>query len=182
MPYASVEQSNFTGGEWGPLALGRHDDARYSSAMALSLNGYPVEEGAWIKRSGTQFIVPTAANRTYANLLTFEGSETCSFAMEFTNARLRLITQTGVVCTNDAASVSTILATNPTTGNVTLNGAPSGWAAGDLVQLAFPDVTSSLYPYPVANEAFLQNRVLQINPSVGTVAFGYYTFTGNPAA
>jgi hypothetical protein len=47
--------------------------------MALSLNGYPVEEGSWTKRGGSLFAVPTMGC-TYANVISFEGSETCSFA------------------------------------------------------------------------------------------------------
>ena len=179
MPYASIDQSNFLGGEWGPLSLGRHDDPRYSTALALSLNGYPVEEGAWTKRGGSQFIVPTAQKRTYANLLPFEGSETCSFGMEFTNLNLRLITQTGVVCTNDA---QTITSSNVLNGSVNVSGDTSdAWAANDLVQIVFPDASSPLYPYPQAMEVGLRSQVLMVNSTDGTQAQGWAAFSANPA-
>ncbi len=183
MPKASIEQSNFIGGEWGPLSQGRHDDPRYSTALALSLNGYPVEEGAWTSRAGTQFVVPTASKRTYANVLPFEGSETCSFAMEFTGTGastglLRLITQTGVICTNDA---QTIVGSIPQNGTLFLNGNP-GWSAGDLIQFVFPDASSTLYPYPQAFESSLRSQVCMIGGLTGgTQAQGGVYFTGNPA-
>ena len=178
MPYAAVDQSNFLGGEWGPLSMGRHDDPRYSTALALSLNGYPVEEGAWTKRGGTQFIVPTAKKRTYANLLPFEGSETCSFGMEFTNLNLRLITQTGVVCTNDAQTINGV---NVISGALYLSGTPT-WAAGDLFQLVFPDASSPLYPYSQAQEVGLRSQVFMISGlTAHTNASGWAAFSANPA-
>src|SRR5665213_2315146 len=163
MARASVHQSSFKGGEWGPLSYGRSDDPAYSTAMSLCLNGWVPEEGAWMKRSGTEFIVPTYQG-AYANILPFDGSETCSFAMEFTDpigsatGFLRLITQSSLVFTNDA---QTITAVDASTGVITLSGNPT-WAAGDQLMLVFPDVTSSFYPYPIADEIGLRNQVLTL--------------------
>jgi hypothetical protein len=60
-PKAAIQQSSFIGGEWGPLAYGLSDDPHYTTAMTLCLNSYAYEEGCWGKRSGTQFLCPTAA-------------------------------------------------------------------------------------------------------------------------
>ena len=177
MAKSSVDQSSFLGGEWGPLSQGRHDDPRYATALALSLNGYPVEEGAWAKRSGTQFIVPSHG-RTYAKLLPFEGSDTCSFCMEFTDDTLRLLTQNSLVCTNDPATITT----NDGSGDLTLDSDP-GWSPGDEIFLVFPDITSPLYPYPQALEANLRSRILTVGTYTPTGGFGVITLNddlGNP--
>lgn len=54
MADADYLQSNFLGGQWSPNAQGRVDHPQYRTALALSLNGLPVEEGAWTRRSGTR--------------------------------------------------------------------------------------------------------------------------------
>ena len=163
MGRASIDQTSFTGGEWGPLAYGRSDDARYTTAMALCLNGYACEEGSWLKRTGTELIVPTYQS-AYANILAFDGSDTCSFAMEFTDpvgaetGFLRLLTQSSLVFTNDAQTITSVDTVN---GVITLSGDPS-WANNDEVMLVFPDVSSPYYPYAMSDEVGLRNQVLTI--------------------
>ncbi len=163
MPKASIEQNSFLGGEWGPFAQGRADDPKYSTALATSLNGYPVEEGAWTVRAGTEFIVPTHSG-LWAQLLAFNGSETCSFAMEFTspanasNGVLRLLTQSSLVCTNDAQTINSV---NTSTNVITLSGNPS-WSVGDEVFIVFPDITGSPYPFPLSDECNLRNQICTI--------------------
>jgi hypothetical protein len=162
MPKASIDQTNFLGGEWGPYAQGRSDDPHYSTALTTSLNGFPVEEGAWTSRSGTEFIVPTHGGN-YANLLPFAGSETCSFAMEFTsppgaaNGTLRFLTQSSLVFTNDAQTVESV-----SSSIFTLSGNP-GWVVGDEVMVVFPDASGSPYPFPQSDELGLRNQICTIS-------------------
>lgn len=161
MPKASILQADFRGGEWGPYSQGRSDDPHYSTALTTSLNGFPLEEGAWIKRSGTEFLVPTHGG-FYANLLPFDGSETCSFAMEFTsppgaaNGTVRFLTQSSIICTNDAQTVQSV-----SSSIFTLSGNP-GWAVGDEVLVVFPDVTGSPFPFPISDELNLRNQICTI--------------------
>ena len=54
MADSNFVQSNFLGGQWSPNAQGRYDLPVYKTALATSLNGLPLEEGAWQRRSGTQ--------------------------------------------------------------------------------------------------------------------------------
>jgi hypothetical protein len=163
MARAAVNQTSFLGGEWSPYAYGRSDNPMYSTALTTSLNGFPIEEGAWMKRSGSEFIVPTYQGN-YANILPFDGSETCSFAMEFTSPPgaghgiLRLLTQSSLVFTNDARKVVSV---NTTTQVITLD-ANSGWSSGDQVMFVFPDVTSPYYPYAISDELGLRNQVVTI--------------------
>ena len=181
---ASINQTSFLGGQWGPLSQGRSDDPKYSTAMRVCLNGYPVEEGAWIKRSGTEWIVQTYGS-TYANILPFTGSSTCAFCMEFTSqtsaGALRFLTQSSLAFTNDGTV--TITGTNTSTGVITVNSLPGDWNVGDQVYLVFPSAGSSLFPYPMANEAFMRNQIATINtlPGGNTLTISNWGFGASPA-
>ena len=160
MARSSFQQTAFIGGEVSPLAQGRSDQPWYRQALTLSLNGVTIEEGAWVRRSGTEFIVPTR-DRTYAKLLPFDGSATCAFAMVFTANNLQFVTQSSLVFDNTVSTVTT-------GGGVTYTPAQSTWAVGDQMMVVFPDATSPLYPYPQADEAFLRNKLLTIGTKVST--------------
>ena len=101
MSKASVEQGNFLGGEWSPLAHGRGDDPRYQTALALCLNWLVSEEGALIRRPGTLRIAPTY-NNAAANLLEFVASDGCPFVIEATAGSIRMYDGASFVFTNDA--------------------------------------------------------------------------------
>lgn len=156
---AVYHQSSFLGGEINPWAQGRSDSPMYKMGMTVCLNGVPVEEGAWTRRSGTMFISPTRG-RNYAKLLPFIGSPTCSFVMEFTDNSLRFYTQTFLECTNDARTIASATLANPCI--VTLD-ANSGWSDGDDIFLVFPAGTSQ------AIQAGMRNRALRCgSPSTDT--------------
>ena len=182
MPRSSVDQGSFAGGQWGPLSQGRFTDPHYSTAMSLCLNGFPMEETAWTVRSGTMFTMPTVG-RTYAKLLPFSSTQTCSFAMEFTNGAVRFDTPYGCVCTNDG--VQTVTAAVDTGGagsqiKLSVASLPVTWNQGDLIQLVPPSVGNTGYPFdPVNNMWYLQNRVL----SIGTISGNTFLLNddlGNP--
>lgn len=156
IPSSSL-QSSFLGGEWSPTSHGRIDRPEYLTALAMSINGLPIEEGSWVRRSGTEFICPTH-QRLQAKLLAFDGSETCSFGMEFTPLNLRFLTQTSLICNN---TKYTVLATDNTNGHVQLSGS-AGYAANDELLISFPDTASPLFPYTQAKEIGLRNRVLTV--------------------
>src|SRR6266849_6029258 len=50
MARASYHIPNFLGGEWSARAQGNLSDPRYSTAMNVCINYYPVEEGTLIRR------------------------------------------------------------------------------------------------------------------------------------
>lgn len=56
MAASNEVQTSFLGGRLSPNAQGRFDLPDYATGMAESLNGLPVEEGAWMRRSGTRFL------------------------------------------------------------------------------------------------------------------------------
>jgi hypothetical protein len=144
MPKSSYEVTAFLGGEFSQQAQGRSDIPNYRQAMSLSLNGHPIEEGAWVKRSGFTMLVPSRG-RTFCRLIGFDGSATCSFAMAFTNDNLQFVTERGLIFDN---TIATITGINTSTGEVTFTPAQSGWAVGNQIMVVFPDVTSPLSPYP----------------------------------
>lgn len=194
MPKGSYQLAGFIGGEVSPLAQGRIDQPWYRQALTLSLNGVTVEEGAWVKRSGTEFIAPTRW-RTYAKLIGFDGSATCSFAMVFTgpgsgnagatpptggggtpannsSGNLQFATQGSLIFDGTIATITS--ATNPAGTAVTigLGTAPgAAWNAGDQVMIVFPDVSSPLYPYPPSQEVGLRNRMLTIGTVLSTTSY-----------
>ena len=89
MARSSFQQTAFIGGEVSPPGPGPLRSALVSPGSGtFSLNGVTIEEGAWVRRSGTEFIVQTR-DRTYAKLLPFDGSATCAFAMVFTASSSR---------------------------------------------------------------------------------------------
>lgn len=53
---SSFQWSKFTSGEWSKLAQGDTDNPAYKSALNQSLNGQPIEEGPWVRRSGFRYL------------------------------------------------------------------------------------------------------------------------------
>lgn len=176
MARSSFSWSSFLGGEWSQFASGRHDLPAYSTAMKVCLNAVPVEEGAWTRRSGTVFVVPTHG-RTFCKLLPFIGSETCSFAMAFTNANVQFLTQSTLICD---ATMATITDSDNTTGLLTIDTSEPSWAEGDEMFIVFPDESSGLYPYDKTLEVGLRNRPLNIasKPSDTTLTIATDTNAG----
>lgn len=177
MPRSSVHQSAFIGGEFSPLAQGRSDLPQYKQGMSLSLNGHPIEEGAWVKRSAFEFVVPTRG-RTYGTMLPFDGSATCSFGMLFTSGNVQFITSSASLVFDNTVSTITASVDLGTSCEITVTPAQSGWAEKDQLMFVFPDVSSPLYPYPIDLEAGLRGRLLTIL-SPGGVADSTHFYLAN---
>lgn len=132
MPNASYDQTSFLGGEWSLDYQGRADHPRYKTAMNICLNGYPVEEGAWIRRPGSQFMATTRGGQS-AKLMSFNYSETMPFTLEFTggteNGFLRIMCGDNFVIEQEVDVVS-ISAANPAVVTI---GAARSWNLGDEV-------------------------------------------------
>jgi hypothetical protein len=158
MARSAHHQSAFLGGEWSPLAQGRSDLPGYKQAMNVCVNGMPIEEGAWTRRSGFQFIAPTR-NRLIAKLLPFL-STTASYLLEFTNLNVRLFAGTSPLFTTNHPTVNTsALSAQFLTLGVT---SASGFVVGDDVMLWAPPTLdyAAIGPF--------RNRVMQITAISGT--------------
>lgn len=175
MPRSSYQQDSFIGGEWNPLSQGGSDLPTYHKAMNTCLNGMPVEEGAWIRRSGTELMGPTYL-RTIARLIGFQSTNATPYLLEFTNAggkggSLRLWYGTGPVCTNDR---QVITASSSSAGTLTFTTTTNhGWAVGDHLIIFCPTSITA------ANRAVVQNRHLLIATQNGTTGLTANDDKGN---
>ena len=88
MADASYLQTSFLGGEWSPRMQGRLDLPKYRFAMTLCLNGIPVEEGAWVRRSGTAWLGTTRSGNA-GRVIGWEFQEGLPMFLEFTDGHMR---------------------------------------------------------------------------------------------
>jgi len=157
MARSAFHQTAFLGGEWSPNAQGRSDLPSYKHAMNVCMNGMPVEEGAWTRRSGTQFIASTR-NKGYAKLLPFHGTNT-SYLLEFTDNSLRVYQGTSPVFTtiNSTVSASSLSAQFLTVTVAT----STGFLVGDDVMLWAPSTLdyAAIGPF--------RNRVMKVTAISG---------------
>lgn len=155
MPRSSYTRTNFLGGEWAPEAQGRIDRPDYNTALETCLNTIPIETGANVRRSGTEWIMPTWG-RTTAKLISFVPDSARPYVGVFTTTRLMLALGTSPVF--DMTDPVTVTAASYDSSYFTITVADSSdFTAGDLAMLTFPD------DYDPAFEAGLRNRVLQIH-------------------
>lgn len=132
MADAAHHQSSFIGGEWGPLSQGRSDLPAYNTAMRVSLNGVSTEEGAWTRRSGFEFIIPTRSGLP-AKFLSFYTTKThLAYTLELTNAVMRFFVGTSPVFTDQQPNVT---GSSLTAGILTLTygGTPTFTVGDDLM-------------------------------------------------
>lgn len=159
-------QASFLGGEWSAFAQGRIDKPDYKTAMNVCRNGFPIEEGAWLRRSGTRFAAATL-NGTSGRVVPFAFNQSSPYLMEFTDSALRMFavaTQTGgltgalpndfrLVTTNDNQQVVSVSTANPA---VVQTAGAHGWSTDDQVQFLFASTVAPAFT------PLLRNRVFEI--------------------
>ena len=154
MADASYLQTNFLGGEWSPRMQGRLDLPKYRFAMTLCLNGIPVEEGAWIRRSGTAWLGTTRSGNA-GRVMGWEFQEGLPMILEFTDGHMRafqglqLGSQTPVLSLLQTDARLLVSISTATPALVTVSGNIS-WATGD--QIMFGNFTGWL-PHAPAKPA-----------------------------
>jgi hypothetical protein len=152
MGAASFVQSSFLGGVWSRFFQGRMDHPRYSTAMAQCMNGFPVEEGAWVRRPGWRFVANTRAN-ALARLMPYNFSQATPYNIELTSTHARLVSGYSLVF--QEGFVRTVSSISTATPAVVTTSAPHGMTTGREVQFIFA------YPASVNNPticATLKNR------------------------
>jgi len=141
MVSASFVQTSFLGGEWSPFAQGRMTDPAYKSASNVMLNAYPLEAGAWVRRSGLRFLAHTKAGRP-ALLRAFDFSVTQPYQIEFTDGFARFYAGLSLLTTlafDGAVYVDQVSNTNPATVYLS-TAVPAGWANGNTILFRLPTV------------------------------------------
>lgn len=155
MAASSFTQSSFLGGEWSPLAQGKINAKEYPTGMNVCRNGYPVEEGAWIRRSGTRLGGPTFGGSP-GRIITFDFEEVTPYYLEFTDGLLRawasapqssglvtsLPTDFRIVTTNDNQQIVGVSTANPA---VIKTASAHGWSTNDQVAFLFDQSVPSNY-------------------------------------
>jgi len=179
MADASFIQTNFLGGEWSPEFQGRAEDPKYRSALNVCRNSFPIEEGAWQRRSGTRFAAPTRKG-VQATLREFDFTESLPFDLELSAGHIRFFAgpnlvvegTTGVlgISTASPAEVSTFLA--------------HGWSTGDQVMFRLPDGVADPGVADILNRQFeitkVDNYRFTIVDAVDGMAVDGSTLTPGP--
>jgi hypothetical protein len=142
MADVSATQDNFLGGRWSLYAQGRWRHPKYSTAMFECLNGLPLEEGTWTRRSGT-WHMGTTRNGADGRLIDFDFNEPTPYKIELTNGHMRFWASTGLVY-NATGIVSNV--SNDSPAVITVVPALGTLAAGQQVQFLFNDTAPTNAP------------------------------------
>lgn len=161
MPFR-FQQTNFLGGEWTPFFQGRVDHPQYASAMNLCHNGYPIEEGTWVRRQGTRLLAPTHLGKP-ALLYPLFFQENEPYIVEFTDDTVRFFNQAYPVITEEVHSVTNISTASPAV--ITLD-EPTAWNSGDEILLYFnPAIVGPSYAHALRQRILLVTPVSMTTPS-----------------
>jgi hypothetical protein len=157
MARSSFVQTSFLGGFWSQFSQGRMDDPDYKRGLAECLNGIPLEEGCWVRRSGTQAGGHTR-NGNPARIFKYNFTAASPYDVEFTDGHIRLWAGTDLVA-DDYDTVSQISLANPA---VLTTATSQAWATGDQIYITPNDnYTSVTAPY-------IFNRQLQVTRLTST--------------
>lgn len=144
---------------WSQQAYGRFDDPDYKIALKECLNGYPIEEGAWIRRPGWKSLGYTHRGQP-AKLLPLAGEETVQYNIELTEGNLRILNGMSVLSDGNQKGVVTFGTDNPATITTDV---PHEWATGDSVGLAFQSPADQYYLAAASNRIFIIEVVDSLN-------------------
>lgn len=188
MPHSSFVQSSFLGGEYSAFAQGRLDLPSYRTAMNVCRNGFPIEEGAWIRRSGTRYAAETYQGKP-GRVIEFDFEKSAPYILEFTDSVLRMFgvaSQTGglgnslptvfrLVTTNDNQQILNISTANPAVVQTTT---AHGWSTGDQVIFLFGTLTAANQTPLLCNRVFTFTNVDATHGSIADSITGG-TIDGN---
>jgi len=146
---ASFLQHSFLGGEVSVSTQGRMDRPDYRTFMNVSLNGLPLEQGAWVRRPGTQF-AQTTRSGTFGREIPFEFESAAPYRMEFTTNHLRFRIGNLLV-----PQVETRLISSQTTVGGTTR-------VGFSPTTAVPFINGDDVYFPGSNDPLIKNRLFRV--------------------
>lgn len=132
MADSSFLRSSFLGGEVSLFAAGRYDRPDYTTCLSVCLNGFPVEQGAWVRRPGTRFAGATRGGAS-GRVVRFDFEAVAPYTIEFTDGYLQFRSGTSLATTNDSAVISSVLNNSPV---VIIPTTAVTWSTGDRVFLS----------------------------------------------
>lgn len=176
MSRVTVSQQNFSGGELSQSLAGRFDLGIYYNGSSWLQNFIPTVQGMARFRSGSKFVWNTRDNGNSV-LLPFNYNTEQSYVLEFSNLKMRIIKDGGLV-TQTAQAITGITNANPAV--VTYGGADT-YANGDRV------IISGVLGMIEVNN--LEGIVANVNAGANTfelqgvnsAGFGTYTSGGTVA-
>ncbi len=175
MSRVTTTQQNFSGGELSPALGGRFDLAVYYTGATWLQNFIATVQGMAAYRPGTRYVWNTR-NHAPAILVDFEYSTEQAYVLEFTDLKMRIIKDGGLV-TQTPLVITGITSANPAV--VTYTGTdPSN---GDRVALAgilgMTELNNQEYEVANVNAGANTFELLMVNSS----GFGAYTSGGTAA-
>ena len=127
MPKIKTFQNNFTTGEISPQVQARVDLGKYEGACRKILNGIVMAQGGVTKRPGTRYVATALGDGI---LFPFAYSQTQTYALLFTNNKVRFFSQGGAVTVGENGPVYEI---------------DSPYALEDLPKLKFAQSADVMY-------------------------------------
>lgn len=168
MGRGNFTQNSFLGGEWSPFSQGKTDQPEYYTAMNLSLNYLPTDEGALVRRSGTRLSAHAKLNTKDIRLIPFVSETKDAVICEVTNTLTRFHSL-GTVLTQVSKPIEAITAATP----AVVTSVAHGFSNTDPVVIT---ATDAVLPTPVRNLQYTIKNVtadtfelVNTNPLTGDV-------------
>jgi hypothetical protein len=161
MAKATYQQSKFHGGEWSPFYQGRADNPNYRAAMNVCRNGFPIEEGAWVRRPGTRLLAPSykgGAAKVYPIFFT----DTEPYVSEWTDGAVRFFNNSAPVITAEVRVGLSLSTDNPSV--LTLQ-TPADWATGDEIAFLYGSATAGSAANALRQRIFRITAIAQTYPA-----------------
>lgn len=165
MSDSNYVQASFLGGELSPFAQGHIDKPDYRTGLNVCRNSHPIEEGAWLRRSGTRFL-GTTLNSAKGRVMSFAFAQAFPYYLEFTDGNLRFYS-TLSAATNIGLVPGAPIATPYAAGS---------WASIKLIQA---ETESALLTGSVAPQA-LNVATLPTPAAYATFTLAPVTFLDGP--
>jgi hypothetical protein len=124
MARVAPTQQNFTSGELSQKLLGHYDLTAYANGAAKMQNFIVAAQGPAIYRSGTRLAWNTRDSAA-ARLVPFEFNTSQAYVLEFSNLKMRIFKDGGVV-TNTPTAITAITKANPAVVTSTAHGLNNG--------------------------------------------------------
>ncbi|MCP4985425.1 MAG: hypothetical protein GY928_04930 [Colwellia sp.] len=175
MTVTNIVQTDFSAGELSPKVHGRFGLKLYQRGLGLCENFISEPQGPVRFRTGTRYVNHTRLNKV-ANLLSFQYNDEQSYMLEFTELKMRIFRDEGVVLEADVSITSTTNA-DP----VVVTATAHGYSDGDEVYISGVATATDLNNdyYLVANSTA---NTFEITDVDGTDIAGTAAGTGGTCA